>query len=158
MHFRNKSAAALVLAAVFSASGAQAACWSDEAAQAAQVRDLDTMLMVSSLRCHLKGVEFIPAYNEFVANNRDALVEANNRIQTHFTGKGGASAYDSYVTKLANSYGAGAKDISCAELADMATTAANLGGGYANLTAYVRSEGHSPELPDGRCALVVANR
>jgi hypothetical protein len=98
-----------------------ASCWSDTAYQAAQLRDLDTMLMVATLRCRLKGNDFSADYNRFVVGKRAILSAANVEMQSAFSqtvGKARAlGAYDDFMTKIANSYGMGTAGMNCADYA-----------------------------------------
>ena len=101
-----------------------AGCWSDNAYQAAQLRDLDTMLMVATLRCRMKNVDFSTDYNRFVVDKRAILVAANGDMQSAFAqsvGKAKAlGAYDDFMTKIANSYGNGMTGMSCEDFAALA--------------------------------------
>jgi hypothetical protein len=103
----NKSLAAAAASAML-ASSANAACWTDAAYQAAQVRELDTMLMVQALRCRKTSATFLGEYNRFVQVSRPALLRANAELKAHF---GGLNAYDNYMTTVANRYGAGTGDL-----------------------------------------------
>ena len=104
-------AAAVALAAV-PATSLQASCWSDAAVSAAQIRDMETMLMVSSRRCRGVGNTMIADYNRFVSQSRAALVQVNETLRAHFLPQGGLNAYDRYVTAVANRYGGGADGLS----------------------------------------------
>ena len=91
---------------------AHAACWSAQDTSAAEVRDLQTMLMVATLRCHAAHVDITGAYNAFIASAEPAIDSANDRIKAHFRTAGGPVIgqrdYDHFTTILANAYGAGA--------------------------------------------------
>lgn len=117
-----------VIVAVMSISGsAQAACWTPLALDAAATRELDTMLMVSALKCRYERPELLARYNVIVRHNRPALVAANQRLRAHFenaVGKRAAEgAYDSYVTRVANRYGAAAGAFDCAAVLNVADAA-----------------------------------
>lgn len=140
---------------------AQAAtCWSEKAVAAAKVRDLETMLMVSALRCRLKGQDFLPQYNAFVRGSRPALVDVNDRLRRHFTGAVGASgalnAYDRYVTAIANSYGAGVEGLDCTDMESILGAARAAGHSITTLEALAERAQSNPVLPGGRCNLVIA--
>lgn len=136
------------------------ACWSDPSVAAAKVRDLETMLMVSALRCRLKGQDFLPQYNAFVRGSRPVLIEVNERLRRHFAeavGPAGAlDAYDRYVTAIANSYGAGVDGLDCTDMASILGAAQAAGHSLTSLEALAERAQSSPELPGGRCNLVMA--
>jgi hypothetical protein len=108
-----------VLALAVPVAPAQAACWTPDQVAAAKVRDLDTMLMVASLRCRRTNVEVLNAYNDYVVKQRKALVAVNDVLRNHYAGgdkKAAMNAYDNYVTKVANRYGAGAEGLGCDDM------------------------------------------
>ncbi|HYZ47984.1 MAG TPA: hypothetical protein VE567_03730, partial [Sphingomonas sp.] len=105
---------AALAAAALLAGSAQAGCWTDAAYKAAQVRELDTMLMVQALRCRKTAASFVGEYNRFVEVSRPALIQANAELKTHF---GGLNAYDNYMTTVANRYGAGSEGLGCSDVA-----------------------------------------
>lgn len=130
-----------------------AACWTQSEVAAAKVRDFDTMLMVSGLRCRFKSVALINTYNAMVVRHRAALTEANMQLKGHFTPAiGGANALDSYITRVANRYGAGAEDLSCESLQSIAEAALNEPPTLAALTALAERAAVVPVLPEGACA------
>ncbi len=157
MNKRTKGFAALTaLAGILSSSAASAACWSPQAAEAAEVRDLETMLMVASLRCRLSGRDFLSDYNKFVRASRPALTETNDRLRTHYTGSGGLNAYDRYVTSLANRHGGGSAGLDCRDMEDILDEARDAGGSVAQLAKLARSVDGNRILPGGRCGQVIA--
>jgi hypothetical protein len=108
-----------VLAAAVPIAPAQAACWTSEQVSAAKVRDLDTMLMVASLRCRHTNVAVLTSYNNYVVRHRKPLVQVNDMLRNHYASgdkKAAMTAYDNYVTKVANRYGAGAEGLSCNDM------------------------------------------
>lgn len=130
-----------------------AACWTQSEVAAAKVRDFDTMLMVSGLRCRFKSVALLNTYNAMVVRHRAALTEANMLLKGHFTPAiGGANALDSYITRVANRYGAGAEDLSCESLQSIAEAALNEPSTLAALTALAERAAVVPVLPEGACA------
>lgn len=152
---------ALVLASASASTSAHAVnCWSDSAAAAAKVRDLETMLMVSALRCRLKGQDFLPQYNEFVRSSRPALVDVNERLRQHFARAEGPAAalnaYDRYVTAIANSYGAGVEGLDCTDMESILGAAQAAGHSLASLEALAERAEANPQLPGGRCDMVIA--
>lgn len=108
-----------VLAAVIPATPVQAACWTPERVSAAKVRDLDTMLMVASLRCRHTNVALLQSYNAYVVRHRKPLVKVNDTLRAHYAHpdkKTAMNNYDNYVTKVANRYGAGVKGLNCTDM------------------------------------------
>jgi hypothetical protein len=151
-----KAGAALLAAlGVMATSAANAACWAPVAVEAAQVRDLDTMLMVGSLRCKINDQDFISEYNSFVRSSRPALVEANDRLRDHFDTAGGLNAYDHYVTGLANRYGAGVEGLNCRDMRSIVKSAKAEGDSLTGLVKVARSAGIQPRLPTSRCPSAV---
>jgi hypothetical protein len=131
---------------------AQAACWSPNEVAAAKVRDFDTMLMVSGLRCRFQSTALLDTYNKMVVRHRSALSEANMLLKAHFTKAiGGANALDSYITKVANRYGAGADNLSCESLQSIAAAALGEQSTLTALVALAERAEVSPVLPEGAC-------
>jgi hypothetical protein len=145
------------LGAILALTGvpAQAACWSPQAAAAAKVRDLDTMLMVSALRCRFGGAGLLDRYNQVIVRHRAALTHHNGNLRAHFVAmhgpREGANALDRYVTRVANRYGAGAEGLSCESLksiADAALASASTPQALAELAEVARVV---PEMAGGEC-------
>ena len=118
--------AGIAAVALLSAIPAQAGCWAPAEREAASVRELQTMLMVASLRCHAMGIDIVGDYNGFMQASRTAIETANRTIKLHFAGSGGdQSDYDRFTTSLANAYGGAVTDpAACAEAAVTAHEAA----------------------------------
>jgi hypothetical protein len=152
-----KSAIAAATLVAVPVTSAQAACWSETAVNAAKVRDMETMLMVSALRCRVADASILGAYNNFVRTSRPALTQVNNTLRTQFASQGGLNAYDRYVTSIANRYGAGAEGLSCTDMASILSAARAEGGSLVGLTRLADDAGVEPVLTGGRCkvALVV---
>ncbi len=130
-----------------------AACWTQSEVAAAKVRDFDTMLMVSGLRCRFQSTALINTYNAMVVRHRAALTEANMHLKAHFAkAAGGAHALDSYITRVANRYGAGAENLSCESLRSIAAAAMNEEPTLEALTAIAERAEVAPVLPEGACA------
>jgi hypothetical protein len=126
------SAAALALCLVSTAApAASASCWTQADVSAAKVRELQTRLMVATLRCRATGVNILASYNNFIAGGRTSIVAANDRLKAHFMTAGavvGQRDYDRYTTALANAYGAAETGPeSCAEASSLAAEAAAKG-------------------------------
>jgi hypothetical protein len=151
---------ALAAAAIIAAP-ARASCWKADQVAAAKVRDLETMLMVSALRCRAQG-NMLARYNKFVVQARPALMEVNDMLRTHFAESVGAgrslNAYDSYVTKIANRYGAGADGLSCNDLSSITDAAISERPNLQALAALAERAGVQPLLDGGQCAVVMARR
>lgn len=143
----NKVLAATATTAML-ASSASAACWTDAAYQAAQVRELDTMLMVQALRCRKTSASFLSDYNRFVQVSRPALLQANAELKTHF---GGLNAYDNYMTTVANRYGAGTGDLDCQDTASIVRAAMATKGSSDALIRLAADAGMEPAIDGSRC-------
>ena len=87
MRFMTSLCAAAVIVAAPQPS--LAACWSATDIAAARVRDFDTMLMVSALRCRSGNTAMFKNYNAMVKRNRAALVVGNKRLRARFASEGG---------------------------------------------------------------------
>lgn len=147
---------ATLLALAVLASPAKASCWSEDAWEAARVRELDTMLMVEALRCRRTTADFLATYNRFVEGSRPALVRANLLLRAHFAEtvgpRGALDAYDRYVTAVANRYGAGTAGLACADLASIAAAAAAAAQSGQSLEALADVADLQPAPPGARCS------
>lgn len=143
------------------AAPAEAACWKTDQVAAAKVRDLETMLMVSALRCRGEG-NILERYNKFVVKARSALTQVNNTLRVHFAESVGAgralNAYDGYVTRVANRYGAGADGLSCNDLSSITDAAANETPSFDALAALAERAGVRPLLDGAPCPITMARR
>ncbi len=154
--------AAATLAAMLIAVPAQASCWTDQEVSAAKVRDLETMLMVASLRCRLSGQNFISDYNRLIRSSRPALTAVNDTLRAHFIAadgqRGGLDSYDRYVTSIANRYGGGAAGLNCRDMASILSAANGEGGSAAGLARLADDAGVEPVLRGSACSVSVASR
>lgn len=137
-------------------SPANAACWSSDHASAARVRDLQTFLMVETLRCNAMGFNISPEYNAFVRGNRAAISQANNLLKSFFIKTSGPvygqGDYDRFTTRLANSYGsARTNEDTCDMAADVAAEASQMNNSSEGLEMIADRQGLNPALPGGRC-------
>lgn len=153
--------AALALGLAVLAMPAQAAtCWNDNAYEAAQLKDLDIMLMVATLRCRISDLDFSADYNRFVRAKREILADANKDLRGQFALAVGDAralgAYDDYATKIANGYGGGANGMSCTDFAALTRAAADAPEGRATLVSLAEAAGSAPYLPGQRCGMTVA--
>ena len=141
---------------------AQMACWGPKQAAAAKLRDLQSRLMVATMRCRAMGVDVLAAYNDFVRINRDTIQAANGVIKAQFEeghGAEGLNQYDHFTTALANEYGDDPTDAAvCEETAVVAEEAASAEGDVMTLLALADRMGPAPSLPGGECPIEFAER
>lgn len=127
MKFPKSLAAAASAAAVLFAPMPAAAAGSSEAED---IRRLDIMLMVTSLRCRMGADDFQPHYQRFSANHLATLNSAARSLQAGLVrehgNRGAKRALDRISVGIANEYGQGHPWLGCAELkeitADLAAT------------------------------------
>jgi hypothetical protein len=159
-----KCAFGLAAGALAFAQPAQAtmACWGQQQAAAAKIRDLQSRLMVATMRCRAMGVDVLAAYNDFVRVNRTTIQQANGLIRAQFTSGYGPQAdtfYDSFTTALANEYGADpTNDEVCGQTAEAAAEAVAAQGDVPQLLALAERLGPAPQLPGGECPISFAER
>ncbi|QGN53742.1 S-adenosyl-L-homocysteine hydrolase [Novosphingobium sp. Gsoil 351] len=158
---KNSFVAAALLAAtsLVGTTPAQAqSCWGTEAVNAAKLRNLDIMLMVTALRCRMGPANFQPDYYRFSAAHQAELNVANGVLRAQFAGGGAAAAnraLDKMSTRIANSYGLGHPDLDCSELRKVTRDLATTRTRSALLDAADALVG-APAIPGGSCALRVA--
>ena len=144
-----------ILALTVPVAPAQAACWTADHVAAAKVRDLDTMLMVSALRCRHTEVSMMDRYNAFVVQDRKALQKVNDVLRDHYRDAGNAkaqlNAYDNYVTKIANRYGAGSEGLSCSEMRSIVEATAAEAPEIDALIAVAERAGVQPYIDGPMC-------
>jgi len=155
------AAAALMLCAAMPAQAAMG-CWNTTQVAAAKVRDLQSRLMVATLRCQAMGADVTEPYNRFVRANRTTIQGANAVLLAQFRSgygsQGGQTQYDRFATALANIYGADATDHGiCADTAALAEEAAAAAGDIGRLVAIEDRFGFSPDLPGGQCGYSFAS-
>jgi fructose-1,6-bisphosphatase len=136
-------------------------CWDQNHSAAAKIRDLQSRLMVATMRCRAFGIDVLPEYNEFVRVNRSTIQDANGLIKAQFrAGYGEALAqrsYDSFTTSLANAYGADETSVEvCEETAELAAEAVAAQGNVDRLLHIAERVGSGPDLPGGRCPITLA--
>jgi hypothetical protein len=154
----------LAAAALLYAQPASAAmsCWDEHETAAAKIRDLQSRLMVATLRCRAIGIDVLTAYNDFVRINRTTLQQANGVIKAQFDrgyGLEGPRFYDSFTTAMANEYGGDAtSDAVCEQTAAIAAEAALAEGDVGHLVDLADRTGPSPELPGGVCPATLTAR
>ncbi len=113
---RKQSAVAVLGVSLALALAAGPARAQDRTAEAAQLRRLDIMLMVTSLRCRLGADDFGPEYAAFTARHLATLNDAGRVLQ----GGRGVRALDTISTTMANRYGTGHPWLDCAALRGVA--------------------------------------
>ena len=94
-----------------------AACWEAEEYEAARMRDLQTVLMVSALKCGRADPSMPGAYNRWVGRAKDKLVAGEQKLLAHFVREGDKARYDKFTTALANRYSEYAEDAKFCERA-----------------------------------------
>ena len=156
-HFIKSALIAATLVAL-PVTSAQAACWGETAINAAKVRDMETMLMVSALRCRSTDAQILGAYNNFVRSSRVALTQVNDTLRRQFADQGGLNAYDRYVTSIANRYGAGSEGLSCGDMSSILSAAQAEGGSLPGLSRLATAAGVEPLLTGNRCTIALAVR
>ena len=154
------AAAALAASSLVATAPAQAAaCWGPQAVNAAKLRNLDIMLMVTALRCRMGSDNFQPDYYKFSAAHQAELNRANGVIRAQFAGAGPAAAnraLDKMSVRIANSYGTGHPELGCRELRettrDLAATKTP-----GTLLAAADTLVGAPEIPAASCPARVAS-
>lgn len=122
MRYTRTIAAGLCAAAMLITPGAAgaAAGTADE-----QIRRLDIMLMVTSLRCRFGADNFQPQYQRFSSAHLGTLNGAARRMEgslvTRYGAKGAKRALDDISVKMANQYGQGHPWLGCGQLKRIAT-------------------------------------
>lgn len=118
MHFK-KTMAAAATAAVLLITPTTASAQS----QHEQIRKLDIMLMVTSLRCRMGADDFQPHYRKFSATHITALNQAARSLESGLVArhgkKGATRALDRISVGMANQYGQGHPWLGCAELKEI---------------------------------------
>ena len=158
-----KLIAVATLGSLTLAGAAQAACWSPIEVEAATMRELQSRLMVASLRCAKSDHDVLPHYNAFVRSKRHLLISGNDTLKAYFGKhhghKAGVREYDRFAVSLANRYGAGSGDLSeCESMKELAFTAATSEPSQAALVRIARENALEPRLPGGRCGIIIARR
>jgi hypothetical protein len=153
--------AATVLAAMSVANPAQA-CWTGIEQDAAKVANLNTMMMVSALRCRNGKDNFLTEYNMFVRHNNSLLGAQNAALRSHFARINGAKAADSamdrFVIGIANNYGAGHDTMGCGQLRQLAVTLSEKGHSAGSLLSLAEASIEKIPLPGGACPVNIASK
>jgi hypothetical protein len=153
--------AALALAATMAANPAQA-CWTSMEEDAAKVANLNTMMMVSALRCRHGQDNFLAEYNQFVKAHNSVLGSQNAAVRSHFARVGGVrgaeAALDKFVIGIANHYGAGHETLGCAQLKQLAGELAYNSHNSASLVMLADAKIEAVPLPGGTCPVSIASK
>jgi hypothetical protein len=119
MGFYNKLAAMLAAGSML-VCNPQGAIAGTPTSDAAKLRQLDIMLMVTSLRCRFGDDNFQADYARFSSNQNKTMQDAFKTLQADYSstmGPAGASkALDKMSVGMANQYGQGHPWLGCAEL------------------------------------------
>lgn len=114
------------------------ACWNEANQSAVKITHLNTMLLVTALRCRGGIDNFLPEYNRFVRNNSTLIGDQAKVIRAHFAtaygARGAEGALDRMTIGFANSYGTGHQYMGCRELKVLADDLASQNLGVAQLT------------------------
>jgi hypothetical protein len=159
-----KGAVGLAVSALLFVQPAQAAmsCWGPQEAAAAKIRDLQSRLMVATMRCRAMGVDVLAQYNQFVRDNRATIQLANGVLKAQFAsgyGPEGETFYDRFTTALANEYGAEPTTAEiCDQVAQEAAEAAAAQGDLRLLLELADRLGPTPQLPGGECPISFSSR
>lgn len=91
--------------------------------EAENIRKLDIMLMVTSLRCRMGKDDFQPAYRKFSASHLTTLNSAARTMEAGYVkrhgAKGAKRALDRVSVQMANEYGQGHPWLECGALKDI---------------------------------------
>jgi hypothetical protein len=161
MRISGKIAGFLALAATMTANPAHA-CWTNAERDAAQVANLNMMMMVTALRCRKGGDNFLNDYNRFVKTNNAVLGAQNATVRSHFArlngAKGAESAMDKYIIGLANNYGSGHESKGCGQLKSIASQLAQKSHSAASLLAIAEANVEKMPLPGGACSKNITSK
>lgn len=92
------------IASLVAAPVSAGACWEAEEYEAARTRDLQTVLMVSALKCGRSMPDMPAAYNRWVGRAKESLMDGEKKLLAHFVREGDRAKYDKFTTALANKY------------------------------------------------------
>lgn len=154
----------IALAAVVSTAAVQPAqaCWNDAGQDAVKITHLNTMLLVTALRCRGGADNFLPEYNRFVVNNSSLIGNQGKVIKMHFSSthgaKGAEGALDRMSIGFANSYGTGHRDMNCQQLKILAAGLASQQQGVATLAQAADMAIIPAAMPGGVCPARLAAR
>lgn len=156
-----RKAALVAVVSVMSVQPAQA-CWTNAAQDAAKIKHLNTMLMVTALRCRNTADNFLPQYNSFVTKHNSLIGSQNNVLKSHLAathGAGGAlNALDRMSIGYDNSYGNGHKIMGCSDLKALAAKLASEPHGVVTMAAAAEFAVTGESWSGQTCATRMAGR
>ena len=119
------------VAAAVSSLAVSAPASATAASDAAALRKLDIMLMVSSLRCRFGGDNFQSDYERFSTSKHATMQAAYSTLQADYNARLGPAkakkALDTISVSMANQYGQGHPWLGCGELKAMTRDLAGTG-------------------------------
>ncbi len=153
VRFKGKIRALALGWSLIATTAVQAApsCWQARELSAARIRQMQTMLMVATLRCRAAHLDISDDYNAFMTAQGAAVSAANLLIKQHFAQAGMTQTdYDHFTTALANGYGDDQTDAgACADAAALAHEAMAAGAGGLDRVAVARL--FPAAMPGGAC-------
>lgn len=115
------------------------ACWTNAAQDAAKIKHLNTMLMVTALRCRNTADNFLADYNQFVVKHNSLIGAQNAALRNHlaatYGARGAEGALDRMSIGYANSYGNGHRAMDCRQLKTLAARLASERHGVVTMAA-----------------------
>lgn len=155
-----RAALGVVLMAV-SVQPAQA-CWTNAAQDAAKIKHLNTMLMVTALRCRNTADNFLPDYNQFVVKHNSLIGAQNAALRNHLSAtygaRGAEGALDRMSIGYANSYGNGHRAMDCRQLKNLAAKLASETHGVVTMAAVADATVVGQSWSGATCPARVATR
>lgn len=128
------------------AAAGEAQCWQPYEIEAARVRDLQIMLMLGSLKCRSTNSEITAKYDKFYEKT-GRLDNYNSALKLHFMREngiaGGQSAYDEFITRLANSHSGSVQSAGFCQMADTLLTLA-VNAGESDISVLARNFSDKP--------------
>lgn len=136
---------------------AAVSCWNQAVTEAAQVKQFDIMMMVSTIRCHRKGVDLSSDYNKFVVSRRTVLQGVGKELVKQFglnlRGNAAVMAYDHLGVVMANSFGNDGRGTrNCEDIRAIIKDALIAEPDRVNLVYLAQRNGINPLLPVASCA------
>lgn len=152
----------VVVAAAALSSQPVHACWTNAAQDAAKIKHLNTMLMVTALRCRNTADNFLPQYNRFVTKHNSLIGSQNAALKGHlaqtYGARGAEGALDRMSIGFANSYGNGHKSMNCKQLKELAAKLSSESHGVVTMAAAADSMVVGQSWSGPVCATRIATR
>lgn len=138
------------------------ACWTNAAQDAAKIKHLNTMLMVTALRCRNTADNFLPHYNRFVTKHNGLIGSQNAALKSHLAqthgARGAEGALDRMSIGYANSYGNGHKAMNCRQLKELAAKLSSESHGVVTMAAVADFAVTGQSWNGATCATRIAKR